>query len=423
MKYQLYYEACRYLESLGKLDSPLEYMKERKPEDLEKYLLRMQDLLDRIGNPERDLKYIHVTGTAGKGTTTALIHRMLQNAGYVVGSTSSPATTTTLERIRVNDLYIEPKVFVEIVESLKPFIYNMYIEGEFGKPSYFDLILAIALTYFKQQKCDYVVLEVGMGGRYDSTNVIPAPVVSAITNIGYDHVHLLGNDLQEIAFEKAGIIKSGSSFFTTEQSTQLIDLFQNICAEKEVQFNHVEVNSNSNPNNDLVQAIGKQMDISDENINSAIQEIKLPCRFETVSENPLVILDGAHNVSKVVFSLEKLKDIEYKNLYVVFGAGEKKDAFGMIDEIVPHATSITLCPVVSFVGKSFSSEKMQKYIETKYPEMTVSVYSDGIDVLEHVQKTMDQDDALLAIGSLYLTGDLRKKWYSEENILQKRRSF
>ena len=421
MKHQPYYDACQYLESLGKLDSPLEYMKERKIEDLEKYLLRMQDLLDRIGNPERGLKYIHITGTAGKGTTTALIHNMLQNAGYTVGSTSSPATTTTLERIRVGDVYIDPQVFAEIVENLKPIILDMYMNGTYGKPSYFDIMLAIALIYFKQQKCDIVILEVGMGGRYDSTNVIPHPFITAITNISYDHIHLLGDSLKQIAYEKAGIIKPESIFFTAEQNPEITNMFQKICTEQGAEY--INTPSQENPNHDLARAIGARLDIDPEEIEKGIINTQLPCRFEIMQNEPLIILDGAHNLSKIVFSLEKLKTLEYQKLYVIFGAGDTKDALAMLDLVVEHTLHITLVPVVSFIGKSFSLKKMQKHLQEKYPTIIVSVDLDAQNALQNIRSEIDQNDCLLVIGSLYLAGGLREERYSTEFILEKRKSF
>jgi dihydrofolate synthase/folylpolyglutamate synthase len=420
-KFQEYYDALDFLQSLGKLDSPLEYMKERKAEDLEKYLLRMQDLLDRVGNPERDMKFVHVTGTAGKGTTTALIHNMLHNAGYNVGSTSSPATTTTLERIKVGELFIDPKDFVILVNRLKPIITDMYMTSIYGKPSYFDIILAIALMYFKEQKCDLVVLEVGMGGRYDSTNVIPAPVVSAITNISLDHTHLLGNSREAIAIEKAGIIKKGSEVFTTEQDPAITDIFENICNEKEAVYHQIKVDGN--PNHSLARSIGNYLDLDGEVIEQTITQMKLPCRFEIMQNDPLVILDGAHNVSKVAFSLGKLKNLEYKNLSVIFGAGETKDALGMLDEISLHTSNIALCAVLSSLGRSFSLKKMQEYIQEKYPDISTSVYTEAQNAFEDTYSNLEEKDALLVIGSLYLAGGLRKRWYSEEFILQNRKSF
>jgi len=421
MNFKKYYNACQYLESLGKLDSPLEYLRDRKIKDLKKYLFRMQDLLDRMGNPERDMKYIHITGTAGKGTIVSLLHNIFSEAGYMVGSTSSPAITSTIERIKVGQYYIDPIIFAEIVESLKPVITDMYLQGVYGKPSYFDCMLAIALVYFKQQKCDVVILEVGMGGRYDATNIIPDPLATVITNIDYDHTHLLGNELEAIAHEKAGIIKNGSLFFTNEQKLEITTIFKKIC--NQVGAKYVPIISKDNSNDELATIIAGRFDIGPEEIKKGIENTKLPCRFEIMQNNPTIILDGAHSVSKVIFSLKKLETIEYKNLHVIFGCGHTKDGLGMIDEIIKYSTSITLVPVINSIGKSFSLKKMQQHINENYPGISIDISFESKQALQNIQTKINDNDAVLIIGSLYITGDLRKQWYKEQFILEKRRSF
>lgn len=416
-----YEQACIFLESLQKLDSPLEYMKERKAEDLEKYLLRMQELLNRLGNPESDMKCIHVTGTAGKGTTTAMIHNMLHLSGHRVGSVSSPATTTTIERIQVNGLYIDPDIFSQIVVDMKPIILDMYMNSVYGKPSYFDIMLAIALVYFKQQQCEWVVLEVGMGGRYDSTNIIRDVHASLITNISFDHTNILGNSLQEIGYEKAGIIKENSLFFTTEQNPEVLSMFEKICSEKNTQYNLVPVVGN--PNKDLVRALGVSLQLSEKYIDTALQDTQLPCRFEHMHAEPTVILDGAHNTSKVAYSLKKLESISYENLFVMFGCLNSKDAFGMIDQVVQYTKHITLGFSSSFQRKSFSLKKMHKYILERYPDVFVNVALDAEQSLQQLIGRSGPNDCVLVIGSLYLAGDMRIKWYPEDFVLEKRTSF
>ena len=416
-----YKKSCAFLENLSKLETPLEYMRKRSPEDLDKYLMRTQELLDRVGNPEKYMKYIHITGTSGKGTTVALVHAILQEAGYNVGSTSSPATTTTLERIKVNNLYINPQDFSRIVSILKPVILDMYLNSPYGKPSYFDIMLAVALIYFKEQKCDYVILEVGMGGRYDATNVIPHPLVTTITNVHHDHTHLLGNSLDAIAREKSGIIKSGSHFFTTETKPELLDIFQNECKQNDATYHHVT--SGENPNFELAKNIALFLGIDDKAIERAKSDVSIPCRSEVMQKQPLVILEGAHNVSKVAYSIEKLKKLSYKKLYVIFGAGHTKDAIGMLDLIAPIADSLKLTIVEKFYGKSFSLKKMKEYLSQNFPELDVSINLESLKALDEIIKKAHPDDAILVIGSLYLAGNIRKKWYSEEYIVQKRQSF
>ncbi len=413
-----YKKVCDFLENLSKLESPFSYMKNRDEKDLNVYLKRMQEFLDRVGNPETDMKFIHITGTSGKGTTVALIHNMLKRSGYNVGSTYSPATTTTIERIKVNDLYIDPKDFIRIVNKLEPIILDMYLYSEYGKPSYFDILFATALVYFKEQHCDYIVLEVGMGGRYDSTNIIKNPIVTVITNIGYDHIHLLGNSLEDIAYEKAGIIKNNTEFFTTERDKDIINLFKKECIKIGANFNRILCKGD--PNLELVNFIGNFLKINKEYMPISIQ---LPCRFENVNSKPHIILDGAHNVSKVRFSLKKLKNIKYNRLFIIFGASHTKDALGMLDLISDYTKDIILTFTDSFRGKSFSIKDMKNHINDNYPDINVSIILNPHKAMSILEGKIRKDDLILVIGSLYLSGDIRKRWYSEEYILNNRKSF
>jgi dihydrofolate synthase/folylpolyglutamate synthase len=414
-----YQQACKFLESLQKLDTPLGYRKDR--EDLPRYLNRAQELLDRLGNPEKDFKYIHITGTAGKGTTTALVHNMLHYAGYKVGSTTSPATTTTLERIKVGELYIAPEIFGELVESMKPAIQDMYETSEYGKPSYFDMMLALALLYFKREACQWVVLEVGMGGRYDSTNVIQNTYASLITNIGLDHTHLIGDTYMEIAQEKVGIVKPNSVLFTTEKKPEILDYFKEVCQQQKSECRIL--GGEGSPNEQLMEALGEYIGIDSQYIQQAKQETRLPCRFEEVSQEPRVILDGAHNVSKVGYSLAKLADIEYNKLYVLFGASHTKDVPGMLDQVVKHSNNISLCFSPSFLGGSYSLKEAQQHIINNYPEVSVSINLDYKKAFDDLRKTIGKDDCILVIGSLYVSGDVRRIWYPDEYIIKNRKSF
>ena len=165
--------------------------RKKKDHDPSIYIKRMRWFLDLLGNPEKDFKYIHITGTAGKGSVSTMLQDRMVRSGKRTGLFTSPFVTTSIEKIQVDELYIDPVEFADIVDGMKPMIDRAFAECPYGGPSYFERFLAIALVYFRKQKCEWVVLEVGCGGRHDATNVIPAPVVSAITNIDYDRLIMI----------------------------------------------------------------------------------------------------------------------------------------------------------------------------------------------------------------------------------------
>ena len=200
-----YYKAVKYLESLSNLSGP-DYMQARFRNEF--YLLRTKELIKELKIDLNQFKFVHVAGTSGKGSVTAMVHSILNQAGEQIGSFYSPHPTTSIERIRVNDKYISADDFAGLVEKIKRVINKMYVEGKYGKPGYFEIFFGLALLYFQKKKCSYVVLETGCGGEFDATNIIKKPLVTAITNIGYDHTQLLGKTLEKIAKTKAGIIKA-----------------------------------------------------------------------------------------------------------------------------------------------------------------------------------------------------------------------
>ncbi|MFH1956238.1 MAG: Mur ligase family protein, partial [Patescibacteria group bacterium] len=205
------------------------------------YLKRTEQLIKKLKINLNQFKFIHIAGTSGKGTVTAMVHQILHQAGYKIGSFYSPHPTTSIERIRVGVDYISPSDFVKILDKIKPVLEEMYSENRRGAkfwntrfsgscvptimPSYFEIFFALALLYFKRKKCEYVILETGCGGEFDATNIIKKPLITAITNIGFDHTQLLGNTLQKIAKTKAGIIKPGSIFLTTEKIKAILKIF------------------------------------------------------------------------------------------------------------------------------------------------------------------------------------------------------
>lgn len=421
-KFQKYHKAINFLEGLDNLPLQGDYMIDKHHADV--YIRRMRYFLELLGNPDKKIKFIHITGTSGKGTVTNAVHEILHAAGKKVGSFTSPSVTTSIEKIKVRDKYIAPDEFADIVDYLKPFIDKAYIEGPYGRPSYFEIFLAIAMVYFQRQKCEWVVLEVGLGGRYDATNVIESPVVTAITNIDYDHTELLGKTLKKITYDKAGIIKRGSVAFTTEQRPSLLKLFDEISKEKHVSLNMLPKQDGYREyNKQLATAIARHIGITDKYITQGIKSARLVCRFEIIQDKPMVILDGAHNRSKIKSTIDNLKRLEFKKLYLIIGIADNKDHISILEQIIPEADYIFFTRFQNRDRKSAHPKELLTKSKEFFKKGTESeIYLDAENALSKALKLAKSDDLILVAGSFFLAGELRKHWYSEDIVLEKRKT-
>jgi dihydrofolate synthase / folylpolyglutamate synthase len=419
-KFEKYHKAIDFLEGLFNLPLENNYVVDKNHANV--YIKRMRYFLNVIGNPDRKLKFIHITGTSGKGTVTNMIHEILFASGKKTGSFTSPSVVVSIEKIKMNDKYISPDEFADIVDYLKPFIDRVYKESPYGALSYFEIFFAIALVYFKKQECEWVVLEVGLGGRYDATNVIEKPIITAITNIDYDHTELLGKTLKEIALDKAGIIKRGSTFFTTEQRQSLLRIFDEICDKKRVILHRLPFQDNYEKyNKELATAIAKQLGINGEYITNGIKRSWLMCRFEIVDDKPIVILDGAHNRSKIKATVDNLKKIKYEKLYLIIGIADNKDHVSILKQIIPKADHIFFTRFQYKIRKCAHPNKL--YAESKKylkKEANTEIFLDAEKALFQALKEAKQNDLILVTGSFYIAGELRKCWLSEDVILKSR---
>jgi dihydrofolate synthase/folylpolyglutamate synthase len=422
-KFGNYHKAVNFLEGLNNLPLQGDYMIDKNHADV--YLKRMRYFLELLGNPDKKIKFIHIAGTSGKGTVTNTIHEILHAAGKKVGSFTSPSVTTSIEKIKVKDKYIAPDEFAEIVNYLKPFIDKAYLEGPYGRPSYFEIFLALALVYFQRQKCEWVVLEVGLGGRFDATNVIEKPAITAITNIDYDHTEILGKTLKKIAYDKAGIIKQGSVVFTTEQRFSLLKIFSEISRKKDVKLNVLpQQNDYREYNRELAAAVTRYIGIENKYIIRGIKSARLACRFETVQDKPVVVLDGAHNRSKIKTTIDNLKKLEFRKLYLIIGIADNKDHASILEQIIPKADHIFFTRFQSKDRKSAHPKdlltKSKRYFKK---ELESEIYLDAEGALSKALKLAKPNDIVLVAGSFFLAGELRKLWYPEDLVLERRKSF
>ncbi|EQK41341.1 bifunctional FolC family protein [[Clostridium] bifermentans ATCC 638] len=401
----------------------------------------IKKLLQLLGNPQDNLNIIHVAGTNGKGSTCSFISSILKESGYKVGLYTSPFLETFTERIRVNGENIAEEEVGKIVSLIKEKIEIMVSEG-YSYPTEFEIVTAMAFYYYNQEKVDFVALEVGLGGRYDATNVIDKPLVSAITSISLDHTGILGDTLGKIAFEKGGIIKEDCPTIVYPQQEEASEVIKNICAEKkskyiECNFKNIEIKSsninsqiyNCNINgkelNDLeIKLIGEHQiknsivalnvieylndikitNISEENIRKGLLETKWPGRIEKISENPMFIIDGAHNeegAKSLANSIDKY--FENKNKILVIGMLEDKDIESVLDLLIPKFNKvITTTPDNP---RAIDANKLKEKIERYNIEVTCK--PNIKEAVDYALEISNKDDVIISAGSLYMIGNVR----------------
>ncbi|MEK7084472.1 MAG: Mur ligase family protein, partial [Patescibacteria group bacterium] len=333
-----YPHAEQFLLSLSNLPRR-RYMDDTKKNDV--YLKRLKFFLNLIGNPEKKIPhYIHVTGTSGKGSVSTFLASILSASGQKTGLMISPHPTELRERWQINGVLMPKKNFVRIIEKFKPLLDRYERESPYDALSFFDLTTAIGLFYFAQKRVSWAVLEVGCGGRLDSTNVIPKKDIAVITNVGLDHTEVLGDTKEKIAFEKAGIITRGCRVFTMEKNPNVLRVIERECKKKRVKISDFRfqisdlkqnlsdisfsyqgntyklscLGTHQAHNAALCIDIAHSLNVPTRAIQKGLSRAKLPLRMEIVQKNPLVILDGAHNPDKIkttvatVQSWQKLPD-------------------------------------------------------------------------------------------------------------------
>ena len=400
-------------------------------------LSRMQDLVDLLGNPERSYAVVHVAGTKGKGSTCALVASILSAQGYKVGFYSSPHMIDFKERIRVNDVQITSEEVVSLVESMRKKI--EMVKGI----STFEIITALAFQYFSEKQVNIAVIEVGMGGRLDATNVVH-PILTAITSISLDHTMILGDTIAKIAKEKAGIIKERIPVVIAKQSkeakevisdlarkanSQIIDIkhdldWKQVAYSLEKQSFQIEEKkleeSSHTPTYTMtllgdhqldnaltayavVKNLPPQYHVSEAAISAGFRKAHWTGRFEVISKSPMIIIDGAHNP----YSFEKLSQTIQKYLpgekvALIFGASEDKDVPQMIEIISPFVEKIIYTR--SDHPRAMSRED---FLAILTPQQLQEFCFEELETLITEIKR-NTDDIYLAAGSIFIAGAVKQ---------------
>lgn len=406
-------------------------------------LERMKWLMNRLGNPEQSIKAVHVAGTNGKGSTIAFTRSVLQAAGYSVGTFTSPFILTFNERISVNGVPIEDEEWLSLVNEIKPFVDELD-QTELGATTEFEIITACAFAYFAHvHQVDFVLLETGLGGRLDSTN-IAVPILTAITSIGHDHMAILGDTLEQIAAEKAGIIKEGIPMITAVHQPEALAVIQNTAKEKNAecislhdtcsfdeqqptetgerftlrtskkQYPQLEtglIGTHQRQNASLAVLLIEWLEqegyisVTEEQIYEGIRQAAWAGRFEKVKDHPPVYLDGAHNEEGIDRLIESVQaHFSSKQVHICFSALKDKPYKQMIQKLEAVSSSIHF---VSFdFPRAESAEKL--YVCSQLDAKSYD--DDPRTVLEFIQKKSDDPSAVIIVtGSLYFISDIRNR--------------
>ena len=394
---------------------------------------RTQELLRRMGNPQDSLKFIHIAGTNGKGSTAAMTASILQKAGYRTGLYTSPYIYRFHERMQINGVQISDEDLVEITEYIKPFADAME-----ESPTEFELVCGIAFEYFKRKKCDIVVLEVGMGGEFDATNVIKTPEVAVITNIGLDHTDVLGSTVEEIARTKAGIFKEGGKAVIYRGLPSVEAVFEEVCAQRNVTLKKADFDGICLKSLNLFSQVfdcGERKDIvlpllgdhqlhnasvvlsvadtliengwniTEQDIYDGIREVSWPGRFDIVSRDPLFIIDGGHNPQCIDALVKNIQDyLVGRKVVALTGVLADKDYGEMYKPVMPLISEF-VC-ITPDNPRKMEAADLAKYLQAAGAKATAAESTkDGV---RKAIALAGKDGAILCFGSLYSIGAIHE---------------
>src|SRR2546421_1097774 len=436
--------ALRYLGSLSDYERLRIVRYTSQNFDLE----RMRTLLRKLGNPQQHFKSVHVAGTKGKGSTCAMVAAMLQACGYKVGLYTSPHLVDVRERIQIDGEMVSHAEFARLIKGIEPMVGRMK-----PTPTYFDVLTAAAFKYFADQKIDIAVVETGLGGRLDSTNVIK-PEVTAITSISKDHMAQLGNTLALIAQEKAGIFKKDIPAVTVTQDPDAEAVLARVAAKvgapfdvagKSIEFSYrFESSRMLGPHNRVClttpatkfehlavplmgehQAINcglalavidklktRGLPINDMKAMEGLAKTTLPGRMEIINQTPKVIVDGAHNAASIDAMMRAIgQHVPYDSMVVIFGCCADKDVAGMLERITSGADKVIFTKVNN-IRTADPEELAARYVE-QFGKMA-QVAETLEEALSIANRAVTKEDLICITGSFYLVGEAKKYFAAKQ---------
>ncbi len=400
-------------------------------------LVRIKKLCELLGNPQDDLKCIHIAGTNGKGSTSVMLNNILIKAGYKVGLYTSPFIYEFNERIQIGNIPIEDSDLTEIMSEIYKKV-KIMLESGYEHPTEFELITAAAFLYFKEKNCDYVVLEVGLGGTFDATNIINAPVLSIITSISLDHTDYLGNTVTEVAKNKCGIIKENCPTLSyAKQNKDALAVIKKTTKEKssaltvangeKLEILKCDLSGNEFLYNDekfKTKLVGKYqiynavtainaalllkengVALNDKSIKDGISSARWPARFEIVKTNPTVILDGSHNRDGMNAFVETAKEILCDNKVIcIFGMLRDKDYDLCLKKLSEISDTVIVTEVENPRRETVEnlSKTAKKYIKNVYSE------KENEKAVKRALSLAKENDTIIALGSLYMMNNIKK---------------
>jgi dihydrofolate synthase / folylpolyglutamate synthase len=447
---QRYLDALEWIHSLGRFG-------------IKPGLERVLALLEMLGNPQQRIRFVHIGGTNGKGSTAAMLASVLRTAGYNIGLYTSPYLLSFTNRMAVNGSDIDHRDLVNLVDRIRPMVETISKDPDLGDMTEFEVVTVLALTFFAEQEVDLVILEVGLGGRLDATNVV-TPLLSIITNISLEHTEILGSTIEAIATEKAGIIKRERPLLTAAEDERALSVFEARCAALEAPMTRIypapgdsgglpsaipvavlqkiteagqtfsynglslqledlfiplrgayQLNNAATALAALEMLAKKGFTVNENDLRDGLAKTEWPGRLELLRREPLLIMDGAHNPA----AMEKLAEaipsyFTYRRLILVIGMLADKDTAAMLGSILPLADSVIFTKPL--LPRAADPDDIARFAADHFSlQNNYLVVHDHGEALDRALDMADSEDAILVTGSLYTVSDIRAHWKKQCN--------